>query len=79
MKKDDNKRNRPVDDRSNNDPHLRDHSGQQPGMNTISSSDSDPENHRLSETAKDGFHEGRPDPRADRNLDEAGEQEERIY
>jgi hypothetical protein len=79
MKKNDKNRNSTGDEGSRNDPSQRDHSGQQPGMNTISSGDSDADNHRLSETARDGFHEGRPDPRADRNLDEPGDNEERIY
>lgn len=34
-------RNRPADEGRNNDPNLRDDSGQQPGVNTMSSSDID--------------------------------------
>ena len=34
-------RNRPADEGRNNDPNLRDDSGQQPGVNTMSSSEID--------------------------------------
>jgi hypothetical protein len=81
MKQNDSGRNRPADKGRNNDPQLRDYTGQQPGTSTVSSSNSDEENQDLSETAKDGFNEDRPDPRADRNLDEsnADDENEKIY
>jgi hypothetical protein len=81
MNQNDSGRNRPADKGRNNDPQVRDYTGQQPGVSTISSSNSDEHNQDLSETAKDGFNEERPDPRSDRNLDDADEdnEEEKIY
>ncbi|MBA2745025.1 MAG: hypothetical protein H0U44_02260 [Flavisolibacter sp.] len=79
MKNEETGRNRPSEVGRNKDPNLRDYSGQQPGTNTISSSESDEGNQKLSETAKDGFNEDRPDPRADRNLDEVNDDEDRVY
>lgn len=80
MKVNNSGRNRPADKGRDNDPALRDYTGQQPGMNTISSSDTDAHNENLSETAKDGFNEDRPDERADKNLDDDVEDDgENIY
>lgn len=48
-------RNRPAEEGRNEDPNLRDRSGQQPGVPTMSSSQSDKENDDLTETAADNF------------------------
>jgi hypothetical protein len=53
--KDDIKRNIPSDEGRRNDPHIRDESAQQPGVNTLSSSDFDDENQRTTKTASDSF------------------------
>ena len=53
--KDEIKRNIPSDEGQRNDPHIRDESAQQPGVNTISSSDFDDENQRTTKTASDSF------------------------
>jgi hypothetical protein len=60
------KRNKPADEGRNNDPDLRDRSNIRPGVSTTSSSDSDEENEKLTETGKGNEN----DPRADRTLDE---------
>lgn len=73
MKKDELNRNRPAEEGKNNDPNLRDYAGQQPGASTISTSRTDEANQELTETAKDGFNENKPDERADATLDEPGE------
>jgi hypothetical protein len=46
-------RNRPSDEGRNDDPLLRDDSAAQPGVNTMSSSDSDFEDDDLTETVSD--------------------------
>jgi len=56
----------------NEDPKLRDESAQQPGVNTISTSDYDKENEELTETAKDDF---RPDTEKDKNADKRFDEE----
>jgi hypothetical protein len=42
-------RNRPADEGRDNDPNLRDESALQPGINTVSSSESDDQNDELTE------------------------------
>ena len=49
------KRNLPSDEGKSNDPHRREESAQQPGVNTYSSSDTDDQNQDLTETASDNF------------------------
>jgi hypothetical protein len=67
-------RNRPSEEGRNNDNQLRDDSGLQPGINTISSSDSDEANTRLTRTASDDFRtENFEDGTADKTFDEVGE------
>lgn len=63
-------RNKPTEAGRNNDPDLRDETAIQPGVSTVSVSDYDKENERLTETAKDDFREddnvnSRPDPSFD--------------
>ncbi len=63
-------RNRPSDEGRKNDPHIREESGQQPGVSTYSSSDTDEENESLTKTASDNFDNGtefgkNADPRFD--------------
>jgi hypothetical protein len=48
-------RNLTSDKGRNNDPHVRDESGQRPGMNTISSSDTDRVNESTTRSASDGY------------------------
>jgi hypothetical protein len=48
-------RNRPVEEGRNNDPDLRDESALQPGISTVSSSDTDDANDELTKTASDDF------------------------
>ncbi|MDB5251132.1 MAG: hypothetical protein JWP27_301 [Flaviaesturariibacter sp.] len=48
-------RNTPADLGRGDDPHVRDESAQQPGANTISSSDTDAANQHPTKTAGDGF------------------------
>jgi hypothetical protein len=76
------RRNRPADTGDRKDPHLRDEDGQQPGVPTMSSSDSERANEDLTETAGDNFRPGVHDRRADADLndmDSTSEEEEGIY
>jgi hypothetical protein len=73
MKSDDIKRNKPADKGQGHDPEIRDNTGQQPGISTISSSETDENNERLTNTAKEGFNEGLQDNRADKIFDEGEE------
>ena len=66
-------RNMPPEKGENQDPQLRDNTGQQPGISTISSSESDEQNNKLTETAKDGFKEDRKDSSSDKIFDEGEE------
>ena len=59
-------RNRPADEGRDKDPDLRDESAPQPGVNTMSGSNYDEENQRLTETAAHNF---RPDSPEDRQAD----------
>lgn len=70
MKNTDPRRNRPTDEGRRNDPHLRDESAQQPGTNTISSSDTDEENQHLTRTAADDFRTTDTNENADLRFDE---------
>jgi hypothetical protein len=69
-KKQDPIRNRPADIGTDNDPNVRDEDARQPGVNTISSSDTDEANQDLTETAASNFSEEPKDPRADLKFDE---------
>jgi len=62
------KRNKPADEGRDNDSNLRDESAIQPGVSTISSSDTDDDNQNLTETAKDDF---RTEPNKNDNADRA--------
>ena len=69
-------RNRPSEKGRNNDTHIRDYSGIQPGTNTISSSDTDGVNHELTRTASDDFRtENFEEGGADRTFDEKSQLE----
>jgi hypothetical protein len=50
-------RNLPSDEGRRKDPHRREESGQQPGVQTYSSSDTDGSNQNLTKTAGEGFRE----------------------
>ena len=63
-------RNRPADEGRDHDPNLRDESAAQPGVSTVSSSDTDEANEELTEYIKDPSPE---DNRADRRFDEAND------
>ena len=76
------RRNRPADTGERKDPHLRDEDGRQPGVPTMSSSESDGANEDLTETAGDSFRSGVHDRRADADLndrDSISGEEEGIY
>jgi hypothetical protein len=64
------RRNRPADRGDRNDPHIRDEDGRQPGVSTMSSSDSEEANEDLTETAADNFREGVRDRNADPDFDD---------
>lgn len=67
-------RNRPADEGRNNDTNLRDDSAAQPGVSTVSSSDTDDENEDLTDTAADDFTEDDlEDEQADDDLDDDDE------
>jgi len=66
-------RNRPTEKGRNEDPNIRDASGQQPGVNTMSSSDTDEANQSITKTTADNNRRpAEEDAAADRDLDEAG-------
>ena len=65
------KRNVPAEKGRNNDPNLRDKDSAQPGVNTISTTDNDDVNQKLTKTASDDFREDKPgDEKADKRFDE---------
>jgi len=68
--KDDIKRNIPSGEGRHNDPHIRDESAVQPGVNTTSSSDFDKENQRTTKTASDSFRTENRGTGADASFDE---------
>jgi hypothetical protein len=70
MKKEEIPRNRPADEGERNDPDVRDESAIQPGVNTISSSETDEDNEHLTRTAADDFREREDDAKADPAFDE---------
>jgi hypothetical protein len=64
-------RNRPAEKGRDNDPHIRDESAEQPGVNTMSGSDTDDANEKLTKTAGDNFREkAAGDEHADKRFDE---------
>lgn len=69
------KRNEPAEKGRNDDPNLRDESAAQPGINTVSSSNYDDDNEKLTKTAADSFRtEADHHPNADQTYDEADEE-----
>lgn len=68
--KDEFHRNLPSDEGRKNDPVRREESGQQPGVNTYSSSDTDQHNQNLTKTASDHFREEPFGTDADASFDE---------
>jgi hypothetical protein len=60
------KRNRPAEDGRRNDPDLRDESAIQPGVQTISSSETDDHNANITKTSADNF---RPEEESDKFAD----------
>jgi hypothetical protein len=72
-KKDDFPRNVPSDEGRRNDPHIREESAQQPGVETYSSSPNDDDNQRLTRTGAVNFDEDverHQDPNADKMFDQ---------
>lgn len=65
-------RNVPSDEGRRGDPHKRDESAAQPGVNTISSAPNDDANQHLTETASDNFQTDKwhSDAKADPSFDE---------
>lgn len=72
--KDEFHRNLPADEGRRNDPHRREESGQQPGVNTYSSSGTDQDNQNLTKTASDTFREEPFGENADPAFDEIGDE-----
>ena len=68
-------RNTPAEKGRDNDPNLRDRSGIQPGVSTISNSNSDELNEEISKTASDNFNEDDFGKDADTAFDEIGKGE----
>ena len=65
------KRNRPAEKGGRNDPNVRDEDARQPGVNTISTNDSEETNQHLTRTASDNFRKDEPgDEKADKRFDE---------
>lgn len=63
-------RNRPTEKGKDNDPNVRDDSALQPGVSTISSSDTDDNDNNLTRTGADSFRTEDNDPYADPAFDE---------
>ncbi len=64
-------RNQPAEKGRKNDPDLRDRSDIEPGINTVSSSDYDEANQKITKTAADDFRtEDTPEPKADPTFDD---------
>lgn len=72
-KKADIQRNTPAEAGKNHDPNLRDYSGIQPGASTISSSDTDGANEKVTRTASDNFREEEFGKDADATFDDVEE------
>ena len=70
-------RNRPAEAGRNNHPDIRDESGQQPGVNTMSSSETDAANQHLTKTAADSSRDEKADPNADPSFDEMDRDKEK--
>lgn len=66
------KRNAPAEEGRKNDPHVRDESAAQPGINTVSSGPNDEANEHLTKTGSDNFQTGKwhSDAAADPSFDE---------
>lgn len=75
MKEDNNmpERNRPSKEGRDNDPNVRDESAVQPGVSTISSSDTDEANKDTTQVASDGFRTAPRDDKADTRFDDLSE------
>ncbi len=69
-------RNRSSDTGRGNDPNLRDDSALQPGISTVSDSESDDLNDDLSQTAGDDFTDDLEDDDADATFEEVDEEDE---
>ncbi len=69
----DKNRNRPSESGMDNDPGLRDDSAIQPGISTISSSDSDEADDNLTKTTSDDFLDNDFGEGADKSFDEVEE------
>ncbi|MBD0296631.1 MAG: hypothetical protein ICV84_15770 [Flavisolibacter sp.] len=76
QKDDQTKRNRPADEGRRNDPHVREESAQQPGVNTYSSSDTDNTNEHVTKTASDNFDTSEFGKNADPTFDEVDREED---
>jgi hypothetical protein len=67
-------RNRPAEERTNNDPNVRDQDARQPDVNTISGNkDYEEANEDLTKTASDNFREDNWANDADTRFDEVDE------
>lgn len=75
MKEDKNmpERNRPSKEGRDNDPNIRDESALQPGVSTISSSDTDGASKDTTQIASDNFRTEPRDEKADTRFDEVSE------
>lgn len=67
------RRNSSSDTGKNNDPHLRDDSALQPGISTVSSSETDEADNSSTKTASDDFAEDEFGESADKTFDEVEE------
>jgi|GEM_PF-5627015 len=71
--KDELQRARPADEGTRKDPHVRDESGIQPGVSTVSQSKYDGDNQRTSRSGGDGFKTPFGED-ADRNFEQPGDE-----
>lgn len=71
MEPKDPRRNKPTEKERDNDPNLRDATAIQPGISTVSNSDYDNENEKLTKTGADDFREeDNSDDHSDISFDE---------
>lgn len=71
MKEENIERNRPSEEGRKDDPNVRDESALQPGISTVSSSNTDEANEKLTETAADSFRkDSKEDGKADPDFDQ---------
>ena len=63
-------RNRPSEEGKDNDPNIRDESAHQPGVSTMSDSDTDDVNQQVTKTAADSFTGSEFGKNADKTFDE---------